>query len=86
MLGERQVTEKEATRHAFRVELFQAHGWPEWRAQMWAWKLVERDQDKDGRRLCVECDHLLSNWRCRVNGPVLAEVLQRCPTFEWSTP
>lgn len=80
------LTEREKTRHAFRVELFQSHGWPEWRSQMWAWRLVDRDQDRDDRHLCVECDHLLSNWRCRKNEAVLAETLQRCPTFEWSKP
>ena len=80
------VSEREARRWLFRSRLFQQHGWPEERAEAWAEKLVGRDRDGDDRRLCVECKNLLSQWRCAERGPVLAEVLQRCPTFQWETP
>lgn len=80
------MTTKEMERWAFRVELFQRHGWPEDRAESWADRLVQRDRERDDRRLCVECSHLLSQWRCRKRGPVIAEVPQRCEMFAWQKP
>jgi len=80
------LTPRQQVRHDFRVQLFQQHGWPQERAAAWAMRLVERDADGDDRRLCVECSNLLSQWRCRERGAVLAETLQRCPTFNWATP
>lgn len=80
------MSHREIQRFVFRTKLFQQHGWPEERADGWADKLVDRDRDGDDRRLCVECKNLLSQWRCAKRGPVLAEVLQRCPTFEWERP
>ena len=73
-------------RVAFRVALFQQHGWPQDRAEQWAARLTQRDADRDDRRICVECKNLLSQWRCAKRGAVLAETLQRCPTFQWQTP
>lgn len=80
------MTPREAVRHQFRVRLFQQHGWPAERATQWADTLVGRDQSRDDRHLCVECKHLLSQWRCAQRGAVVADVLQRCPSFEWKTP
>lgn len=85
-LRRRALTDREIKRMAFRVDLFQMHGWPAERAEAWADRLADRDIDRDDRRLCVECKHLLSQWRCRQKGAVLAETLQRCPTFDWKTP
>jgi hypothetical protein len=80
------LTDKQLSRMAFRIELFQQHGWDEVRAERWADHLCERDTDRDDRRLCVECRNLLSQWRCAEGGPVLADVLQRCNQFVWETP
>lgn len=80
------MTLKEMERWQFRVNLFQQHGWPEDRAESWADKLVLRDRDRDDLRLCVECAHLMSQWRCRKRGAVIAEVLQRCDMFAWKMP
>lgn len=80
------LNDKQIARMAFRVELFQRHGWDEKRAERWADRLHQRDLDRDDRRLCVECKNLLSQWRCAQRGLVLVDVLQRCPTFSWMTP
>lgn len=80
------MTDKQETRRLYRVELFEAQGFEHWRAQMWSWRLVHRDADRDDRRLCVECHHLLSGWRCRRHEAVLPDTLQRCPSFEWERP
>lgn len=80
------VTDKQINRMSFRIELFQQHGWDEQRAERWADHLHQRDIERDDRRLCVECKNLLSQWRCAQRGTVLADQLQRCPTFAWNTP
>lgn len=77
---------REIARFQFRSELFQQHGWPVERADAWADTLVLRDRSGDERRLCVECKHLLSDWRCAKREAVFAEVLQRCPAFKWQVP
>ena len=80
------MTDKQINRMQFRIDLFQQHGWDEHRAERWADQLHQRDLDRDDRHLCVECRNLLSQWRCAERGPVLADVLQRCPTFAWAMP
>lgn len=80
------MSAREISRFMFRAQLFQQHGWPQERAEEWADRLVNRDRDGDDRRLCVECKYLLSQWRCAEREAVLAEVLQRCPKFNWETP
>ena len=77
---------KQLARMAFRIELFQQHGWGQERAERWAGRLVARDADKDDRRLCVECKNLLNNWRCAKRGAVVADQLQRCASFTWNAP
>lgn len=78
---------REIKRWLFRAQMFQRHHqWPEDRAEQWADTLLRRDRAGDDRRLCAECANLLSQWRCAQRGPVLAETLQRCPTFKWETP
>lgn len=80
------LSKSEQDIHAFRVKLFTLdHCWPEERAQEWADRLVGRDRSGDDRRICPECAHLLSQWRCAKRGHVIAEVPQRCPMFVWAT-
>lgn len=80
------LNDKQLARMAFRVHLFQQHGWDEQRAERWADHLHQRDLDRDDRRLCAECKNLLSQWRCAKRGQVVMDQLQRCKTFEWMTP
>jgi hypothetical protein len=44
--------------------------------------LLHRDRDGDDRRLCVECLHAGSGWRCARRGGFLLDQLQRCPMFK----
>ena len=80
------ASERELSRMAFRIELFQQRGFDENRAERWADYLMVRDREGDSRRLCVECKNLLSQWRCAKRGPVMADQLQRCEFFNWQTP
>jgi hypothetical protein len=80
------LDDRQLARMAFRIELFQQHGWDEQRAERWADHLVTRDTERDDRRLCIECKNLLSQWRCAKREPVIVDVLQRCRAFEWMTP
>lgn len=80
------ASDREQARKAFRVWLFEQHGWTPRRAAAWADVLMVRDRQRDDRRLCVECANLSSKWDCRKGGPVLADQLQRCGTFDWRKP
>ena len=80
------LTDHQSARMAFRVELFQRQGMDAERAQGWADRLVMRDEERDDRRLCVECKNLFSDWRCSKRGAVITDQLQRCPSFTWNTP
>ena len=65
-------------------------------AQAMAEKLVQRDKEKDDRRVCLECAHLWGNAQVRncsqwrkigmINGPAipseLTMLLQRCNGFD----
>lgn len=78
---------RERQRHAFRVWLFEhRRDWPLERAIRWADRLVDRDRERDDRRLCVECKNLTAKWNCVQKEAVVAEQLQRCPKFEWEKP
>lgn len=81
-----ELDDRQIGRLEFRTELFQRHGWPLERAEAWADRLVERDTERDDRRLCVECRNLLHDWRCAQGGTVVAEQLQRCDQFQWEKP
>lgn len=48
-------------------------------------KLVGRDRDMDERRLCVECSHAGTGWRCEKKAGFLLEQFQRCDHFMEST-
>ena len=84
--GQPEANNRELSRRTFRIELFQRQGWDGHRAERWADHLMVRDRSRDVRRLCVECSNLLSAWRCAKRGPVLADVMQRCETFNWAKP
>lgn len=80
------LSERELRRFAFRLELFQSHGWTEARAEAVADKLVARDRALETRWLCVECEHLTARQTCARRDAVLLEQLQRCPNFAWRVP
>lgn len=81
------MTPQEEKRHRLRIRWMTIDlGWPEDRAAYWADMLTVRDREHDARRMCVECRHLLPQWRCARKGPVLAQVLQRCELFGWRVP
>ena len=86
MSGNTVLTHAETKRAEFRIGLFQQHGWDEPRARAWAVKLAARDLERDDRRLCVECRHLTSKWKCVQGGAVVADALQRCASFKWEKP
>lgn len=77
---------REQTRFAFRVALFMRRGMPQPEAETWADRLFERDYELDGRRLCHECAHLMSGWRCKKREAVVPFTLQRCPAFTFQMP
>lgn len=76
----------EFRRFAFRVALFTRRGRTESEAEFLADRLALRDQEKDDRRVCLECKHVRPQLRCVHDHAVLNEVLQRCPQFAFETP
>lgn len=88
---------RQAARRAFRVPLFERRGLDTERAEALADRLALRDQQRDDRRMCIECSHLQRDGACfaSVQGwlkntsqrhqPVRA-LLQRCEQFAWQTP
>ena len=105
------MTDREASRRAFRVGLFERRlrsldkayertptSSPLDRAERLADLVLERDRQRDDRRLCIECAGLQRTGYCQAAGrgrlgpststrhqPV-ADVLFRCPQFTWSVP
>lgn len=49
-------------------------------------RLLHRDRDADTRRLCVECQHAGTGYRCARGEAFLLDQLQRCPSFKEVTP
>ncbi len=45
-------------------------------------RLLHRDREADDRRLCVECQHAGTGWRCGRREEFLLDHLQRCPMFK----
>lgn len=96
------MTEREQVRHQFRVGLFKRRGLTPEAAQALADRLVERDADRDDRRVCAECKHVTADHPKYGRGCFAARqgwikgaskhlgplmtVLQRCPAFQWQTP
>lgn len=91
------LDDRQIARMQFRLGLFKRRGLLESEAETLADRLALRDQDKDDRRVCVECKHLQRDGGCfaAVQGwlagvskrhqPVLA-LLQRCEQFQWAKP
>lgn len=78
-------SQREMDRFVFRAALFRRRGEPEARAEAVAERLVQRDRDRDDRRLCLECQHLQPAYRCD-RGASIRDVFQRCDHFSWVTP
>lgn len=84
-------------RFPIRAALFRRRGLTEREAEDLAERLTLRDQERDDRRVCLECSHLQHDGGCfaaaqgwlrntsRKHQPVLA-LLQRCESFEWTKP
>ena len=91
------LSDREIGRFLYRVALFQRRGCSEARAEAFADRLALRDQQRDDRRMCIECSHLQQRGTCfaaasgamrgvaRRLEPVKL-VLQRCPNFSWQKP
>lgn len=73
-------------RFSARVRILMRRGLREDEAEVLAERLVERDRGLDDRRICLECANLRPGFKCEAGGPVLMQILQRCPTFNWEKP
>ena len=80
------LNDRQIARMQFRIGLFQRRGLSEAKAESLADRLALRDDQRDDRRLCLECAALLSAVRCKHGHAVLLEVLQRCPSFTFEKP
>lgn len=90
-------TEAEMTRFMFRESLFIRRGLSASEAETLADRLALRDQHRDERRVCLECEHLQRSGHCfqasqgRLAGidkryePV-RDQLARCEGFSWQKP
>ena len=76
----------EFRRFDFRLGLFKRRGLPESEAERLADRLALRDQEKDDRRVCMECQHIRPQGRCVHRHAVLNDLLQRCNNFAFETP
>jgi len=89
-------TDKEIARFIKRVGMFKRRGVSTAMAEAMADRLAARDQDRDDRRMCIECAELQRDGGCfaarqgRLHGtakrhePVL-DLLARCEGFKWQT-
>lgn len=80
------MTDRELQRMQFRLGLFARRGCTAPQAEALADKLLSRDRDQDDRRVCEECEHLLTGWRCARGQPPLPRTLHRCPAFAFRRP
>jgi hypothetical protein len=90
-------TEAEISRFQFREALFIRRGMSASAAETLADRLALRDQHRDERRVCIECEHLQRSGHCfaasqgRLVGidtryqPVIDQ-LARCEGFSWQKP
>jgi hypothetical protein len=62
--AESTLTDKQQVRLSFRVALFKRRGWDERKAMDYADRLIERDAERDDRRLCIECAALQTGNTC----------------------
>lgn len=90
-------SDQEISRFEFRASLFQRRGLQGERAEILADMLALRDQQRDDRRMCLECSSLQRDGGCLAvrqgwivgvdsrHQPV-RDVLHRCEQFQWSKP
>ncbi len=87
----------EFRRFDFRLALFKRRGLTEREAETLADRLALRDQDRDDRRVCLECIHLqhrgtcfaaAQGWLAGVSKFLepIPNLLQRCERFEFCKP
>lgn len=87
----------EFRRFEFRTGLFGRRGLEPGEAERIADRLALRDQERDERRMCIECQHLQQRGGCfqhqqgRLTGASkffqpMPLLLQRCPSFNFQTP
>lgn len=103
-LSQAQVNERmrpwsdaEYRRFSFRASLFRRRGLTADQADSLADRLALRDQERDDRRVCLECKHLQQSGGCFAAAqgwiagaskrlqPVV-DILARCQCFEFQTP
>lgn len=89
--------DREIARFTFRIALFARRGLQANDAERWADRLALRDQERDDRRSCLECEHMQRDGGCfaarqrwipgvGTRFAVMPFVLQRCNRFEWVKP
>jgi hypothetical protein len=78
--------DKEIARFQFRVGLFRRRGVRGQLATVWADRLALRDFERDDRYLCLECEHLRPETKCRSQLPATRFMLMRCEGFSFSLP
>lgn len=90
-------TDREISRFSFRTSLFRRRGLAVHEAEFLADRLALRDQQRDDRRVCLECDRLQRGLRCFAHEQgwirgvsrdwqPLVRQLQRCPHFAFVKP
>ena len=92
-------TDAEQRRFDFRAAMFQRRGLGERDVLALAEQLLQRDRQRDDRRVCIECAHMQRSGHCmavkqgrmQVACPadqftVMPQLLQRCTAFRWATP
>lgn len=80
------MNDREIGRMSYRIALFQRRGMTEREAESWSDRLLDRDRDRDDRRLCIECKHLRPSYLCKAGGASVRDLLQRCHLFTWEIP
>ena len=89
--------DREISRFQFRSALFMRRGFAQERAEFTADRLALRDQQRDGRRMCIECASLQQRGTCfaATTGKMLGvnrfmqpvqDLLQRCSHFNFQMP
>jgi len=87
--------DKEIARFLFREALFVKRGCSADEAAKLADRLAARDQDKDDRRVCLECKNLKRDGGCAEVGRMIGTdpkhkpvqtILFRCAFFDWRMP
>lgn len=92
------LADAEIVRLQLRTALFMRRGQPAAKAEFLADRVALRDQDKDDRRLCIECAHrqdddgcfaAMAGWlglHSKRQTCMPAELLHRCGKFLWQKP